>query len=118
MTVGDDLDTCRQAEKSRLALILGGYGARGRNFYVNTVSRYGYAKVLEQIQDLYLSGKKDAAARAIPDELVDELTLVGPRAHVKEQLARWRNAGIRLFAAWTEQPEALRMLAELEREEN
>jgi F420-dependent oxidoreductase-like protein len=116
VTVGDDLDACRRAEKKRLALILGGYGARTRNFYVNTVARYGYAKVLDQIQDLYLSGNKKAAEQAIPDELVDELTVVGPRAHVKQQLDVWRRAGIRLFAAWTEQPEALRMLAELERE--
>lgn len=118
VTVGDDLAACRQVEKERLALILGGYGARSRNFYVNTVARYGYAKVLEQVQDLYLAGNKAAAAQAIPDELVDELTLVGPRAHVKEQLDRWRKSGIRLFAAWTEQTEALRMLAELESQAN
>ena len=116
VTVGDDLDACRRAEKKRLALILGGYGARSRNFYVNTVARYGYSKVLDQIQDLYLAGRKDDAERAIPDELVDELTVVGPRAHVKMQLDRWRRAGIRMFAAWTDQPQALRLLAELERE--
>ena len=49
VTVGDDLDACRRIEKKRLALILGGYGARSKNFYVNTVSRYGYGTVLEQV---------------------------------------------------------------------
>jgi F420-dependent oxidoreductase-like protein len=113
VTVGDDLAACRLAEKHRLALILGGYGAREKNLYVEQVSRYGYGAAARQIQELYLSGRKEEAALAIPDELVDELTLVGPRAHVARQLEAWRKAGVTRIAAWTDQIEALRMLADL-----
>jgi F420-dependent oxidoreductase-like protein len=113
VTVGDDLDACRMAEKKRLGLILGGYGARTKNLYIEAVSRYGYGTACQQIQELYLSGRKEEAVLAIPDELVDELTLVGPRAHVAKQLEAWKRSGITRIAAWTDQPEALRMLADL-----
>ena len=113
VTVGDDLAACRLAEKHRLALILGGYGARNKNLYVEQVSRYGYGAACQQIQELYLSGRKEEAALAIPDELIDELTLVGPRDHIARQLDVWRKAGITRIAAWTDQIEALRMLSDL-----
>jgi alkanesulfonate monooxygenase SsuD/methylene tetrahydromethanopterin reductase-like flavin-dependent oxidoreductase (luciferase family) len=67
----------------------------------------------QQIQELYLSGRKEEAALAIPDELIDELTLVGPRDHIARQLDVWRKAGITRIAAWTDQIEALRMLSDL-----
>ena len=113
VTAGDDLEACRLAEKRRLALILGGYGSRTQNFYVNTVSRYGYGKACEQIQDLYLKGNKEEAIEAIPDELVDDITLVGSPDNIKKQLVRWEKAGIKKIAAWTNQPEALKILADL-----
>jgi F420-dependent oxidoreductase-like protein len=118
VTVGDDLAACRITEKKRLALILGGYGARAKNLYVEQVSRYGYGTACQQIQELYLSGRKDEAALAIPDELIDELTLVGPRAHIAKQLEAWKKAGITRIAAWTDQIEALGMLADLAKPAN
>ena len=113
VTVGEDLQACRLAEKQRLALILGGYGARTKNFYVNTVSRYGYEKACDQIQELYLKGQKEEAVQAIPDELIDDITLVGSRDNIKKQLVRWEKAGIKRIAAWTNQPEALKIIADL-----
>nr|MDT0666718.1 LLM class flavin-dependent oxidoreductase [Micromonospora sp. DSM 115978] len=76
--IGDDLDACRDQVRPRIALHVGGMGSRSKNFYASLVSRYGYAEQVERIQDLYLSGDRAAACAAVPDELVDDLALVGP----------------------------------------
>ena len=68
-------------------------GARGKNFYHNLATRYGYGEVANDIQDLYLAGKKSEAIAAVPDELVRAVSLVGPRGYVKERLAAFAEAG-------------------------
>ena len=65
-------------------------GARNKNFYNDLTKRMGYEAVAGQIQDLFLDGKKDAAAAAVPDELIDETSLVGPKERIKERLAAWK----------------------------
>ncbi|HIP08248.1 MAG TPA: LLM class flavin-dependent oxidoreductase, partial [Rhodospirillales bacterium] len=65
------------------------------------------------IQDLFLKGQKEEAVQAIPDELIDDITLVGSRDNIKKQLVRWEKAGIKRIAAWTNQTEALKILADL-----
>jgi alkanesulfonate monooxygenase SsuD/methylene tetrahydromethanopterin reductase-like flavin-dependent oxidoreductase (luciferase family) len=77
-----------------LALYIGGMGARGQNFYHNLATRYGFAEVADHIQDLYLAGKKQEAIEAVPDELVRNVSLVGPRGYVKERLAAYAEAGV------------------------
>jgi F420-dependent oxidoreductase-like protein len=67
VVVGDDLAACRAAIKPRLALYVGGMGARGRNFYNDIARRYGYEDDAKRIQDLYLGGRKDEAAAAVPE---------------------------------------------------
>jgi alkanesulfonate monooxygenase SsuD/methylene tetrahydromethanopterin reductase-like flavin-dependent oxidoreductase (luciferase family) len=69
-------------------------GARGKNFYHNLATRYGFGEVADQIQDLYLAGKKTEAIAAVPDELVRSTSLVGPRGFVKERLAAYAEAGV------------------------
>jgi alkanesulfonate monooxygenase SsuD/methylene tetrahydromethanopterin reductase-like flavin-dependent oxidoreductase (luciferase family) len=113
VVVGDDVAECRRVLKQRLALFVGGYGARTRNFYADAVSRYGYGVAAKQIQALYLGGRKAEAEDAVPDELVDELTLVGPRAHVARQIEAWKRSGVNTLLCWTDQHEALRILAGL-----
>ncbi len=113
VSVGEDIHACRRSVKEKLGLILGGYGAKQKNFYVNTVSQYGYGTACKQIQDLFLSGKKEEAIDSIPDELVDELAIVGPREHVETQLAKWQAISIGGLALWTYEPEALRMIADI-----
>jgi hypothetical protein len=76
-----------------LALYIGGMGARGRNFYHNLATRYGFGDVANRIQDLYLGGKKEEAIAAVPDELVRSVSLVGPRGYVKERLAAFAEGG-------------------------
>jgi hypothetical protein len=99
--------------KPRLALYVGGMGARGRNFYNDLVCRYGYEAEARAIQDLYLSGKKGEAAAAVPDALVDEVALCGPRERIADGLARWRRSGVTTMICGMAQPEALRAMAEL-----
>src|SRR5439155_9839543 len=85
---------CRDQVKPRLALYVGGMVAPGRNFYLDLVCRYGYAAAARRIQDLYLAGRKAEAAAAVPDALVDEIALCGPRERIRERLAVWRSSGI------------------------
>ncbi|MCK9926410.1 LLM class F420-dependent oxidoreductase [Frankia sp. Mgl5] len=92
--VGDDLDDCRDQVRPRIALHIGGMGSRSRNFYASLVSRYGYADEASRIQDLYLGGDRAAACAAVPDELVDDLALVGPLTRIADQLAAWRDSPI------------------------
>ena len=110
--VGDDVAACRAALKPRLALYVGGMGARGQNFYNEIAKRYGYEEAAAKIQDLYLSGRKAEAEAAVPDALVDEVTLCGPRERIKERLAIWKAAGVTTLMV-SGDVEALRTVAEL-----
>ena len=76
------------------ALYIGGMGARKKNFYNDVFKSYGYEKEAAEIQDLYLSGKKQEAAAAIPQSFIDETSLIGPRSFVKEQLAAYKESGV------------------------
>jgi F420-dependent oxidoreductase-like protein len=113
VVVGDDVQACRDALKPVLALYVGGMGARGQNFYNALVSRYGYEAEAATIQDLYLEGKHREAAAAVPDRLVDELALVGPREQIADRLEAWRESGATTLLCATSQVDALRVLAEL-----
>ena len=75
---GDDVVALRELARPMVALYVGGMGAKGQNFYNDVVRRYGYEKEAEEIQDLYLSGKKAEAEAAIPDELLESMSLCGP----------------------------------------
>ena len=93
LAIGDDVDDRLAWAKPQLALYIGGMGARGKNFYHNLATSYGYGDVANHIQDLYLDGKKTEATEAVPDELVRNVSLVGPRGFVKERLAAYAEAG-------------------------
>ena len=94
LAIGDHVDERLSWAKPQLALYIGGMGARGRNFYHNLATRYGFGEVANQIQDLYLTGKKAEAIAAVPDELVRHVSLVGPRGFVKERLSAYAEAGV------------------------
>jgi hypothetical protein len=95
-----------------LALYIGGMGARGRNFYNDLACRYGFEGPAKKIQDLYLDGKKGEAAAAVPDELADEVSLVGPAARIRDRLGAWRESGVTTVICGLRQAEAIRTLAE------
>jgi F420-dependent oxidoreductase-like protein len=94
LAIGDDVDDRLAWAKPQLALYIGGMGARGKNFYHNLATRYGFGEVADRIQDLYLAGKKEEAIAAVPDDLVRNVSLVGPAGFVKERLAAYAEAGV------------------------
>ena len=110
--MGDDVAGCRSFVKPHLALYIGGMGARGKNFYNDLACRMGYEAAAKEIQDLYLDGKKDQAIAAVPDELVDEVTLCGPKERILERLEPWKKSNVNTLVVSTIQPEVLEFLAE------
>jgi len=111
--VGDDVEMLRGFVKPMIALYVGGMGARGRNFYNALACRYGYEAAAAEIQDLYLDGKKKEATAAVPDSLVDEIALIGPKERIRDRLDAWKESGVGTMIVGAQQPEALRVMAEL-----
>ena len=112
VVIGPDAAACRAVVKPRIALYVGGMGARGRNFYNDIARRYGYDAAAKTIQDLYLAGKKPEAEAAVPDDLVDEVALCGPRERIRERLAEWETSGVTTIMVAGD-AEAVRTMAEL-----
>ncbi len=119
LCITDDLEAGRNTMRPFIALYVGGMGSRKQNFYNQLVQRYGYEAEAQQIQDLYLEGKRDEAMAAIPDKLIDTVSLCGPPDVVRERLAVYRDAGVGTLGvtptAFTapERLQQLRLLAEL-----
>jgi F420-dependent oxidoreductase-like protein len=90
----DQADRLRAAQRPQLALYIGGMGAREMNFYNDLACRYGLDGPARQIQDHYLAGRRDEAAAAVPAELIDGTTLIGPAGLVRDRLAAYRDAGV------------------------
>jgi hypothetical protein len=88
-------------------------GAKGKNFYYDLVSRYGYDGAADTIQTLFLQGKKLEAAMAVPDALVDDVALCGPKERIAERLSLWRNSPITTLNLMTTDLTTVRTLAEL-----
>jgi F420-dependent oxidoreductase-like protein len=109
----DDIETGRDFLKPYYALYIGGMGARGKNFYNELAARYGFEAEAREIQDLYLAGNKRDAAAKVPDAFVDEVALVGPKERFAERFEAWRESGATTMLVSTQQPEALRALAEI-----
>jgi F420-dependent oxidoreductase-like protein len=95
VAMNDDLDAAYDALRPWLALYIGGMGAKNKNFYHEYATRLGYGDAANQIQELYLSGKKPEAEALVPKELLDEVSLIGPRERIIERLGPWKEAGKR-----------------------
>jgi F420-dependent oxidoreductase-like protein len=117
--ISDDVDAARDAMRPILALYVGGMGSRDKNFYNAMMRRYGFEDAAAQVQDLYLSGKKNDAAAALPAEFIDMVCLVGPSERIRERLAMYRDAGIGTLLITPVSPDVeakratIRQLAEL-----
>jgi F420-dependent oxidoreductase-like protein len=117
--VTDDLAAARDAMRPFIALYVGGMGSRERNFYNQLVQRYGFEEAAAEVQDLYLDGRRDEAMAALPDDLIDLVTLCGPADRVRERLEIYREAGVGTLGitpmAWDKagRLEQLRVVAEL-----
>ncbi|MCS7294551.1 MAG: LLM class F420-dependent oxidoreductase [Chloroflexota bacterium] len=109
----DDVKAGLAAVKPGIALYVGGMGAREKNFYNELMHRYGYGEAAARIQELYLAGRKAEAEAAVPDELADELSLVGPEARIRERFKAWEDAGVGTLLVGTRDPRVLALLADL-----
>jgi F420-dependent oxidoreductase-like protein len=94
---GPDAERCADAVRPFLALYAGGMGARGANFHFEVFARMGYEDVATQVQELYLAGRKEEAAAAIPLAMVEDVALVGPPEKIRDELARWKDTCITTF---------------------
>jgi alkanesulfonate monooxygenase SsuD/methylene tetrahydromethanopterin reductase-like flavin-dependent oxidoreductase (luciferase family) len=92
--ITDDLAGARDAMRPFIALYVGGMGSRKQNFYNQLVQRYGFEREATTVQDLYLEGKREEAMAAVPDALIDSVSLCGPPDVVRERLAIYRDAGV------------------------
>jgi alkanesulfonate monooxygenase SsuD/methylene tetrahydromethanopterin reductase-like flavin-dependent oxidoreductase (luciferase family) len=87
-------EPARKLARGMYALYVGGMGARGRNFYNTVFARQGYADAARLVQDLYLDGRKEEAAAALPDDFIDKVTLIGPPSYVRERIGVLGAAGV------------------------
>lgn len=113
VAVGDDVRALLALQKPNLALYMGGMGAKEKNFHNEMAVKYGYADAAARIQELYLSGRKQEATEAVPDELVDEMSLVGPVERIKSRFKAWEDAGVTTMMVQARQPEALQLMADI-----
>ncbi|APE38234.1 LLM class F420-dependent oxidoreductase [Nocardia mangyaensis] len=94
LAIGENVTPLLEFVKPHLALYIGGMGAKGKNFYHTLATKYGYGEAADRIQELYLAGDKQAATKAVPDELVRDVSLIGPESFVKERVAAFAEAGV------------------------
>jgi alkanesulfonate monooxygenase SsuD/methylene tetrahydromethanopterin reductase-like flavin-dependent oxidoreductase (luciferase family) len=92
--LNDDVKAALQEPKAHIALYAGGMGAQSKNFHNDAMIKRGYGDAAARIQELFLAGRKDEAAAAVPDEYVDEEWLVGPKERIRERFKAWRDSGI------------------------
>jgi F420-dependent oxidoreductase-like protein len=120
--IGDDVDVARNAMRPVLALYVGGMGSREQNFYNRLVSSYGFEREAQQIQELYLAGRKTEAMLALPDDLIDAVSIAGSPQRAKERIRAFADAGVDTLLVSpmvfdpAERKEQLRLVADLTRE--
>ena len=108
----DDVERAADQVRPMLALYVGGMGAKGANFHYEVFARMGYEAECATIQELYLAGRKDEAAAAVPLSMVEQVSLVGPRAKIAEELPVWRDSLVTTMVV-SGHPEQLRTIADL-----
>ena len=111
--VDDDLESAWNRIKPMLALYIGGMGAKGKNFYYDLACRYGFEAEAEIVQQHYLAGDRGEAMMAVPNELVDEISLCGPRERIKDRLQMWQDSPITTLNIMAFDVDTVRMMADL-----
>ncbi len=108
----NDVRTALAALKPETALYVGGMGARSKNFHKTLMARRGFGDAAERVQELYLAGRKEEAAAAVPDEWIDQKSLVGPRARIIERFRAWAESGATILGVRSQQDAAVEVMAE------
>ena len=112
LIITDDIEAAADAVRPMYALYFGGMGARGTNFHANVAIRMGYEAEVAKIQELYLGGHKAEAAAAVPTKLVEQLTLIGPKDKIRDDLEAWRESIVTTILVGGD-PATLRSAAEI-----
>jgi F420-dependent oxidoreductase-like protein len=115
VAIDGDLEAARSVVKAGLLLYLGGMGSRKTNFYVDLTHRFGFGEVADQVQSLFLDGKREDAYAAIPDELVSATSLIGSEEEVAERVERYVSAGVDRLIVSPISPEPEQRLNTVER---
>mgnify|MGYP001551187278 CR=1 FL=1 len=113
VNVTDDIENALLAVKYYMSFYIGGMGAKSTNFHKDLFIRLGYEEEAEKIQQLFMEGKRDEAARVLPDELVDAMSLVGPKDRIKDRLQAWRDSKVTTLLVATTDKDMLRTIAEI-----
>lgn len=113
VVVDDDVDAARLPVKQRIALYIGGMGHKKVNFSNQLIRRFGYEDAAEEIQQLFLAGRREEAVQAVPDELIDDVALCGPKERIAELLSKWRDSPVTTIILDTDDTEAMAVMAEL-----
>ena len=113
VTVTEDVASALRAQKPSIALYVGGMGHPTVNFHKRAMEQLGYGDAAARVEELFRAGRKDEAAGAVPDEFVDEASLVGPPSRIRERYRAWADCGITGLHVATRQPTALELMAEI-----
>jgi F420-dependent oxidoreductase-like protein len=112
--VNDDVKAALEIVKWSLAFYIGGMGAENVNFHLNVVGRFGYSDAAAQVQKLFMAGDREGAMRAVPDDLVDGISLCGPLERIRDRLELWRASPVtQLLVGGVRDPVQLKALADL-----
>lgn len=109
----DDVRTALDAMKPGVALYTGGMGAKSKNFHKEAMIERGFGEAAERIQELFLAGRKDEAAAAVPDAYIDDEALIGPPARIRERWRRWLDSGLTSMALLNPSDEAVELMAKI-----
>jgi len=113
VAIGDDVEHLRERARPNVTFYVGGMGAKGTNFYNDLARRYGYEAEAEKIQDLYLAGHRDEAAAAVPDELLEKTSLIGPEGYVKERISALAEAGVTVLSVTPMGPDPVKLVEQV-----
>ena len=110
--LNDDVEQAMLPVKTSLSFYLGGMGAKAQNFHVQLMERLGWGEAARRVQDLFLSGKRAEAVAAVPDDLADEISLVGPPERIRDRLQAWNGSPVTTLLVGSQDPRVMRLLAE------
>jgi hypothetical protein len=111
VVVTNDIEATVNAMKPMLGFYIGGMGARDMNFHKDVFGRMGYEKEVQEVQDLFFEGKRDAAIAAVPDSLVTDISLIGPVEKIRDNVAAWEDAGVTMLVVGARSIDELRTTA-------
>jgi F420-dependent oxidoreductase-like protein len=108
----DDVKQALNQAKPYIAFYIGGMGAKEKNFHLDLIGRFGFAEEARRVQELFLSGKRAEAIAAVPEQLVDEITLVGPKERIRDRLGAWKESPVTTLLVGSQDPGVVRFMAE------